>query len=1240
MKSIISRVITIFILLFLFIPIPGIAVETEILQVEQISTLQGLSSPNVTCITQDSIGYLWIGTKNGLNRYDGYTFDIYKYNTEDSTSISCNSICCLYIDRQGTLWIGTEFGGLNRYDPASNSFQRFTFYTENGDTVSKILSLKEDHSGKLWMTAHRNGLISFNPKTGVYKSIKERFRLSEPYETLQFAILYDLEVDKRGILWIASGPQSLIRYDPEIDSIYYFIKRFGQNYRHILRIHQYQNQEIWLASPDGILIYTINTDSNRFIKFFEEGVLKLPNRVTDLIKNNQNDFWVATYSKDYPITKLDQSTQKKHIYQLVTTHNNEILYTKINYFFIDQSDAIWMGTIGAGLLKITQVNKSFQHLNQSTNPEFFPSGDDIICVFADEESIWYAASDNQIYKYNTNKRNTVLIKRQCPQIDMGKDNVNAIFKDSRKRIWIGSSYNLYLFNPDSLNLVPIDYSNLKPVRYFNVKTIYEDSMGAIWLGTNGSGLVHCSPDNFRLSQYFAESATNPGITIGNPAGGIYAIHEDSNQNLWIATVADGVKIFDREQKIFSKSYYNKINDSFTISDNRVKAIFESSDGTLWFGTVKGLNIYDPKLDKIYPAPGSHRLVSDHIVSIFEDNEQKLWLIEYRGISYFDREAKIWINFTTQHGVEHYRNRLSYVIANSLEGDNIEKTRSFCRLASGAVIVGGINGITYFFPDSITNIIKKPVVIRDFRLFGESISFPKPIWQTDTLQLHYNENYFSFDFFLPDYRNPQKNEYSYMLENLDEDWSIPNFSNTASYANVPPGNYIFKVRGINTDGSYTQDATMLHIVVIPPFWQLWWFRILMIIMGIGLIAGIVSLRVSQIKAQRDKLEIEVAERTKEISQINRQLVEEVKVRRTTETNFRISEEKYRGLFENSNDVIWTADKTGNILSINRYGEELLEFSREELIGKSSFNGISNNKQKNEFKSLYARVTKGEQVECEINVKSKSGRNFIFWIKMRPLINREDIIGVHGTSRDITELKQAQEELKRTEKKKREGLKQLTLKIAHEIKNPLASIKSSTQLIAGIPELAQNPRKRRHLEVIDRNVDICDKVVRDLYDLSHLPKMNFKKLEIQELTNKINSYAQGKCEHTENINLRTKFTQKQIVLNADDFRLMQAFTNILDNAIDAMPEGGTLDLETSFISQLKEISIIIKDSGIGLTPEEIEMLFQPYYSTKASGFGLGLPLAKDIVEAHRGKIQVDSDKGKGTTFIVILPGYLQS
>ena len=902
------------------------------------------------------------------------------------------------------------------------------------------------------------------------------------------------------------------------------------------------------------------------------------NSISSIYQDNSGNLWIGTFG--YGINKF--ILQRKFIHFKKELDNpNSLSNNIIKAIYKDKSGLLWIGTFGGGLNRYNSDQNSFTHFNHDPNNP-------------------YSLSDDKIY---------------------------SIYEDNNSNLWIGTRSGLDKFDKENeifLNYKP-DPNNTNLRRYYRnniVSAIYEDRSGTLWIGTFGSGLLEFDKEKLTFIPYKYE----PGNIHPLQSEMISSIYEDKSGTIWIGTWGDGLKKFNKETKQFCH-YRHDPNIPNSLSSNIITSICEDQYCNLWVGTLRsGLNNYDRVNNKFINYTEADGLPSNSTNGILEDDNGCLWINTHKGLSKFDIVNTTFTNYSREYGVNHY-SRPGRLMSSAIGG--------YFKSQTGDMFFGGINGFICFNPDRILEQSHiSPIVLTGFRVIGKNIKFDKAISDIDQIELSYKSNYFTFEFALLDFTNVQRNQYSYKLEGLDKDWIYSGNRHYASYSNLAPGKYVFKLKGANHEGIWNIEGISINLTIIPPFWKTWWFRALLTISFFGTIILIYWLRLANIQAQKRELESLVLIRTSEINKINDHLAQEVKIRRDTESNLRKSEEKFRDLFENANDIIWTSDIEGKLLSVNSLFEMLSGHSKNELIGKQSIDLIVPEHRNRTIRN-YKKAINGKSVEYEIETISKNKKRKTFWLKMRPLKENGKVIGIHGIGRDITDLKRAEKELREAEKLKRESLKQLTLKLAHEIKNPLTSIKSSAQLVATSKVTEANAKIQKHMDVINRNVDFCDKVVRDLYSFTHRPEFEFSKIKVSDFIKRIKSFILEKANQGKKIKVYINIEDKTSKIFADEFRLFQAFKNIINNAFDAMADHGILTINSKYIDSSKEVLIEIIDNGCGISTDNLKCIFQPFYSSKPTGFGLGLPLVKDIIEVHGGKIEVESELGKGSNFKIKIP-----
>ena len=1209
---------------------------------ENIRLFRGQSRINIFSIAQDSVGYMWFGTNKGLFRYDGYNFKRFIHNPDDKNGLLKNIIYRMTVDPQGVLWISAN-NNISKYNPVTDSFIHYTGDSLRSSSLlnSRVFSMASD-SNSIWIGTSKNDLYQIRKSDGTLKNI---LLPSKNIDNLKKPRIYELCLDNEGFLWVGRS-DNIYTLNTSTMQIEKFnplgITSIESMYQNVRAIHINNTDDIWFGAGYNALSNFIQ-DTIRNYRFSDgDKELTQSSFIQDIAAEKNGDLWIGT-TRDGLVYYNHETGSFTYALQ-----NNDkiagIENTSVNQVFVDKSGTIWVGTYKTGLFK-SQQSYSFHNYETIINPDGSSKNDYIveirecfdgnIVLGLDKNGIAFFEPETETFKFFKNRNND-------PH-SLSSDNVNSILVDNDSIIWIGTSMGLNRFNSRTQN-----FHNYKPNpdltqlnRSNNVRNIFGSSDSCLWISTYDGFLYLFDRQNLTYSSkyYYNSDIVHSDFTkFTKYEEAISCITEDQTGILWIGTVFSGIRTFDLKTRKFLNNYL--LLSDITESIYPVKDILVDSDNNIWVGTPgQGLFKYDRFTDNFINYRDIEGLISNHITTILEDSLHNLWLGTNAGIILFDRFAQSFTPFDIDDNINFY----DLSKCDGLQKSLIKGTISYKKYPisnskgivtkTGEIYIGGPNGFTRFDPKLISDIKPSPIIMTDFKIFDKSQCFDKQINEIKELNLTYQDYIFTFVFTLTDYNNPVKNRYAYWLEGFEKNWNYSGSDNKVTYFNIPPGKYILKAKGCNSSGIWNINPLAIRINISPPFWKTWWFRISLFLSTASIILFIVWQRISRIQRQKIELENMVKQRTKELNKSNVQLKKEVKFRKKAESEARKSEEEYHDLFENAYDVIWTSKLDGTILTINRFFRELLGYKKNNIIGTNLTDYIT---PEHRFRAIrnYLKFQKSQFVECELDISSKSKEIRKLWVKVSGIIDNDELVGIHGIGRDTTELKKTQEELREAEHLKREGIKQLTLKLAHEIKNPLTSITSSAQLVASSKDTRENPKIQRHMGVINKNVAICNHVIRDLYSFTHNPALRLALVKVPDFISTLIIYTKEKIEQYPNIRVESNIETSIPPIIVDEFRLLQAFKNLIDNGFEAMPEEGILSISAGYNDIDNNISIEIGDTGCGMTGEEINKIFEPLYSSKPTGFGLGMSVVKDVIDAHSGLIQIKSEKNVGTTFTIKL------
>jgi len=830
--------------LILTINVPAFS-QAPNLKFIHITKEQGLSNNTIECIFQDTRGFMWIGTQDGLNRYDGIKVTSYKNDPKDSSSISDNFIRCIYEDHNHTLWVGTTYG-LNKFNDSTNTFIQYKFNPNNPKGISNntVTCIYQDSKDNLWVTTY-NGLNLFDRQHNMFKHLihdpNKKNSISnnqvnsvfeDSHHNLWFGcenglnlfdrkkatfILYYyksdngngnevrwIKEDKKGNLWLATNDDGVNRFNPADKSFtHYKHKEDDPNSLPsdmVLSMYIDKKGQVWVGASNGGL-NLFNPNTNSFINYHPEpqNPASLSQKsVSAIIEGIQGNLWVGTHRGG--VNVYIPEAQKFELYrQGIAT--NTLSYSDVKTFCEDTDGKIWVGTDGGGLNLFDRNTNSFtQYLHNPKNSHSL-SADAVLDIMEDRQrNVWIGTWAGGLDLLNR-KNGTFTIFKNDPKdaTTISSDFVQRVFEDTIGNIWVGTYYGgLNLLNPKThkFTLINKDPDGVTNFSGKNIISIDQDKNGNIWFGTDDGGINRYNYKTRRFYHYFDKQEKTPDVRV---------IFTDSNGRVWAGQ--SGLYFYDRQHDIF-KLFTNK----GVLAHEFVRGITEDETGDLWVSTTNGLvrlNTYNSSVKQFNEGDG-------------------------------------------------------------LQGMTFE-ANAFLKAKDGEMFFGGENGMNVFYPKNIiANAFIPPVYITEFQIFNKDV-FPgkensplrADISLTHKIALNYKQTAIAFNFAALNYVNSSNNKYAYKLENFDKEWTIAGSERKASYTNLDPGSYTFRVLAANNDGLWNNKGAMVRIVIKPPFWETWWFRILAFSFLVGSVYAFHLNRISRIKRQKEELEKQVELRTHEV-----------------------------------------------------------------------------------------------------------------------------------------------------------------------------------------------------------------------------------------------------------------------------------------------------------------------------------------------------------------------------------------
>ncbi|MDN3582962.1 hybrid sensor histidine kinase/response regulator [Mucilaginibacter flavus] len=843
----------------LLVPLSSYA-QNESLKFLHVGTAEGLSQINVNCIFQDSRGFMWIATRNGLNSYDGYKFTTYHYDSKDSTSLSNNMVTDIAEDTNGNMWLSTQ-GGLNMYQRSTGRFVRYLHDDSKPKSlVDNLINRLFFENGILWIGTQNGGIDRYDLKKGTFEHHKH---LASDTNSLSDNNVRTVYIDTYHNLWVGTGGGGLNLYNRKTNTFthypYYDAATKTVTGKNIVSIFEDNSKQLWLGSQgDGLFLF--NRGTKTFKQFLHDknapGSISA-NTVYALNTDDQGNLWVGT--ENGGLCVQEKQTGKFSVYQHDEIDNNSINGNSVYGICRDRYGNMWVGAFGGGINLSKKSTASFGLYRHNSKPESLSNN--YVLDFAEdkENQIWIGTDGGGLNKFDPVNKTFKAYKQQPD----GKNGITGNYvltvkPHSDGKLWIGTwGDGLSVFDPKTNIFTNYKHDAAKPngIGGNNIYYLLHTSDKKTWLSTFNDGLDCYDPNTRVFKHYRFNASDNKSISSDRP----YVMYEDKIHRLWVGTSDGGLNLFEPKTGTFKRyTHSEKIN---SISNNGVTDIFEDGNGKLWLATLSGLDILDPETGHFEIFTKKDGLPSDIIYALRQDDHGKLWVSSNGGISKFDTATKTFFNYTVEDG---------------LQGDEY-KPHSALNASDKKIYFGGINGFNVFDPDKVLRQDGfAPLVITSFQLFNKPLAIatsandPSPlknnITDTRNLTLSYKQSVFSFEFAALDYSSVDRKQYAYYLDGFDTEWNYIGSHNSASYTNLSPGTYHVKLKYRNSQGLWSPVATPLTITIVPPFWLTWWFDVLTFLAIVGAIYGLFKYRMRTIRLQKENLEKLVKERTENITQL--------------------------------------------------------------------------------------------------------------------------------------------------------------------------------------------------------------------------------------------------------------------------------------------------------------------------------------------------------------------------------------
>ena len=1206
------------------------------LKFDRLSLEHGLSQSAVLCILQDRKGFMWFGTQDGLNKYDGYNFTVYKHDALDSNSLSENSILSIFEDSRGAgLWIGTNGGGLNRFDRDSGRFTRYVHDPDNPHSLSHnaVYSIYENHAGTLWIGTWGGGLNKLDPNNPT-RFVRYVHDPNDPH-SLSDNTVYSIYEDHARTLWIGTA-NGLNKLDRSREEFTRFVNdpHDPQSLSHNAVWSIYASPPaadrpaaLWIGTRGGGL-NRFDPSTGKFARFVHDPKNPFSLSQNDVRAIYQDAFgalWIGTLgglnklpstSSEQTPSAVDSGDEKTEKFIHFVNDPNDphsLSFDRILSIYENSAsrNTLWIGTWGGGLNKFDRGQEKFSHfVNDPKNPNSL-SNNGVWTFYEDSSNglLWIGTDGGGLNRYDPEQKQFTHFLHDAKNAkSLSHDAVWAIHKSQNNTLWIGTDGGLDKLETPGAAFKELNGASAQFAHYVHdpdnpnslssnrVRCLYEDHTGILWIGTR-DGLNRFD----RATGKFTRFVNDPNDPRSLSHNHIWCIYEDHTGALWIGTSGGGLNRFDPDfpaKKIITNRdsslkapngksgqftrFVNDPDNPHSLSHNRIFSIHEDSavpQSGIWIGTDGGgLNQFDRATERFTHYTEKDGLPNNVIYGILEDDNGHLWLSTNKGLSRFDPPTKTFRNYDINDGLQ----------SNEFNQGAYYKSAA----APGRMYFGGLNGFNAFYPNRVKDDTQPPpVAITAFKIFDKTIKLDRTLDNLKALALSYRDNFFSFEFAALHYANPPKNQYAYRLEGFDRDWIYCGARRYASYTNLDPGKYVFRVKGSNNDGVWNEEGTAIAITIAPPWWRTRWAYALS---ALALLAGLFA-----------------------VDRLQRRRV--------------IQKERARAEIREAELRAQTAEAQAKILQAENERKEL-------ALQKTT-----------ELKAAYQALAEAHQ-----------------------------------------HLKATQAQLVQAEKLA--SLGQLTAGIAHEMRNPLNFVTNFALLSLDLTKelrdmlAAQNDKLdaeaqtsvQEVLQLLDQNVSKidehskrADRIVKGMLMHSRGEKGERRPADINAILDEyvmLGYHGMRGLEATFNIKIEKEYDPAIGRVEVFPQDLSRVFLNLVNNACYAthekakgregegasgrkgeieaptlplthspiQPYTPTLSVRTKNLGD--KIEIRIRDNGLGIPQHIVDKIFNPFFTTKPAGqgTGLGLSISYDIiVQEHGGELRVETEEGKFTEFVVRLP-----
>lgn len=793
-------IFTVFLCLFQII-----SVDAELV-FQKLQTKDGLSHDTVYSIAQDNNGYIWFGTEDGLNKYNGYTIEIYR-SEKGGNKIGNANISTILVDANNQLFLASWGGGLQVLNQETGLVK--IYKNIEGDSTSlsdnNVHSLFRDSIGRIWIGTYTQGLNQYLPETETFESYKHD---ENNASSLSNNRVWWINEDKNGNLLIATN-SGLDIFNPDTKEF----KKVETVTSRVRTIYWDKDDNLWLGTQKGLC--QLDLESSNIECFINPEEDTAANVITSIYEDSYQNFWVGTSNGLNIFDKVNHTFER---FVFNNSDTNSLSNNDIRAIFEDESSNLWIGTRGGGVNKINIKPSKFDTYSTTPNQLITLSDKNVFSLYADNlDNLWVGTNNGGLNLFDLKGNNTILMN----DIALESNRNLSDIVEMNGQLWIGSLGGLNRLDKLTLDIktYKFDENDEKSLSHNTILSLLNDSKGNLWVGTlSGLNLYQPNEDNFK--RFFSNYEQIDTLS----SDGIQVLFEDSLNRIWVGT-NKGLNVMDVESQTFKRYLYNNEAEN-GLSDDIINAIYEDSQNRIWIGTQYGLNLYNAELDNFTVYTTDTGLPNNTIKSIQEDEDGHLWISTNGGMSNLNVSEMKFINYDLYDGLQG-------------NGYNIGAST---KMSNGLIFFGGTNGIDIVDNERTSkNTFSPKLTIMSFLINGKEYDIPN---LDNTLELDYSQKNLHIALASMDYTNVSRNQFAYMLEGYDEDWNYIGSRNSFDYTNLPSGNFVLRIKSTNFDGVWSENNVNLQLKISPPWWKSNMAYFLYILGFLLLIVAIVRININR------------------------------------------------------------------------------------------------------------------------------------------------------------------------------------------------------------------------------------------------------------------------------------------------------------------------------------------------------------------------------------------------------------